>query len=79
MAHLEREIRYWRDDGVGTHDTAPFTFGAPGGSFLPVAGDWNNDGVDTIGLYNTQSGFVFLTNTNASGNGDVTFVFTAGP
>ncbi len=32
---------------------------------LPVVGDWNGDGVDTIGVYRTSTGFFFLSNSNA--------------
>ncbi len=35
-------------------------------SDLPVAGDWNGDGVDTIGVYRNSTGFFFLSDSNTS-------------
>jgi len=31
---------------------------------VPVAGDWNNDGVDTIGVWRPSSGFFYLSNSS---------------
>jgi Domain of unknown function (DUF4832) len=41
------------------------TFG--GSTTLPVAGDWNGDGVDTVGVYNTSNGLFSLKDSNAPG------------
>jgi hypothetical protein len=35
-------------------------------SDLPVVGDWNNDGVDTIGVYRNSTGFFFLSDSNTA-------------
>jgi subtilisin family serine protease len=35
-------------------------------SDLPVVGDWNGDGVDTIGVYRNSTGFFFLSDSNTS-------------
>ncbi len=35
-------------------------------SDLPLAGDWNGDGVDTIGIYRTSSGFFYLSDSNTT-------------
>jgi hypothetical protein len=35
-------------------------------SDLPVAGDWNGDGIDTIGVYRNSTGFFFLSDSNTS-------------
>jgi glycosidase len=44
----------------------------------PVAGDWNNDGVETVGVYRPSTGQYFLTNSNAPGSPVVhSFVFGA--
>ncbi|MCL4250933.1 MAG: hypothetical protein KJ065_22475, partial [Anaerolineae bacterium] len=37
----------------------------------PVVGDWNGDGVDTIGIYNPNDGYWYLHNSNAGGSPDV--------
>jgi hypothetical protein len=47
------------------------TFGLPGD--LVVAGDWNGDGVDTVGVY--RNGVFFLRNSNTSGFADLVFAF----
>ena len=44
----------------------------------PIAGDWNGDGVDTIGFYNSATGAFFLKNSNANGYADISFVFGVG-
>ncbi len=31
---------------------------------LPVAGDWNGDGIDTVGVYRSSTGFFFLSDSN---------------
>jgi subtilisin family serine protease len=45
-------------------------------SHYPVTGDWNGDGVDTIGIYDTDSGNFLLRDSNTGGNPD--YAFTLG-
>jgi hypothetical protein len=57
-----------------SHNTAGFadrllTFGLPGDK--PVAGDWNGDGIDTIGVF--RNGVFYLRNSNTNGFADLTF------
>jgi ELWxxDGT repeat protein len=40
---------------------------------LPVAGDWNGDGVDTIGIYDSNTSLFFLRDTNTTGMADLVF------
>jgi hypothetical protein len=55
-----------------------FTFG-PGGSFVPLRGDWDGDGDDTPGLYDAGTGVFFLRNSNSPGPADVPpFTFGGG-
>jgi hypothetical protein len=58
-------------------NTPPATSIVFGGaaSHLPVAGDWNNDGIDTIGIYDTASGHWHLRNTNTGGAADALILF----
>jgi hypothetical protein len=42
---------------------------------LPVVGDWNGDGVDTIGVYRNTTGVFFLSNSNVSPSVAYSFVF----
>ncbi len=37
----------------------------------PYAGDWNGDGIDTMGLYRESAGFLFLRNSNTQGVADI--------
>ncbi len=63
-AHAEAELEY-----------ISFTFRAQSG--LPVVGDWNGDGTDTVGVYVPSSGTFFLRNSNTSGPADLSFSFGA--
>ena len=49
------------------------TYGLPGD--YPVAGDWNGDNVDTIGVY--RNGNFFLKNSNTNGSADFVIAFGA--
>lgn len=55
-----------------------FFYGAPGTSFVPLAGDWDGDGDSTPGLYDPANGAFFLKNSNSNGPADVVFTFGAG-
>ena len=54
-----------------------FAYGAAGAGWLPIAGDWNGDGKDTIGLYNPATSVFYLRNTNDAGYADMTFWYGA--
>jgi hypothetical protein len=45
---------------------------------LPVVGDWNGDGVDTIGVYNSTLGTFNLRDSNSPGAPTFTYNFTLG-
>lgn len=52
-----------------------FIFGSPCGvvqCFTPIAGDWNGDGTDTVGVYGPSTGTFYLRNQQAPGPPDVT-------
>jgi len=44
-------------------------------SDLPVVGDWNGDGIDTVGVYRNSTGFFFLSDSNTTPNVDYTVLF----
>lgn len=48
-----------------------FSFGTAGD--LPVTGDWNGDGTDTVGVW--RSGKVYLRNTKGGGPAEVSFTY----
>jgi hypothetical protein len=61
-------------DKIGSpHGTSSFFYGNPGD--VAFSGDWNCDGVETLGLYRRSDGFVYLRNSNTQGVADITFFF----
>jgi hypothetical protein len=56
------------DDAGGV---TTFFYGNPGD--VPLVGDWDCDGDDTVGMYRPSNGFVYLRNTNTFGTADITF------
>lgn len=70
-------------ESVGLHDVSSgiFRLHVPGASILdfyygnpadtPFAGDWNCDGVTTLGLYRVSTGFLFLRDSNTQGIADI--------
>ncbi len=49
----------------------PFYYGNPGD--IPMAGDWDCDGISTPGLFRPTDGFVYLRNSNTQGISDLRF------
>ncbi|MFV1963494.1 MAG: SpoIID/LytB domain-containing protein, partial [Acidimicrobiia bacterium] len=49
--------------------TTDFYYGNP--NDIPFIGDWNSNGIETVGLYRESTGFLFLRNTNDQGNANV--------
>ena len=58
--------------GLGAADYH-YYFGNPGDK--PFAGDFNGDGVDTVGLHRESSGYLYFRNTNTQGIADFQFYF----
>ena len=60
---------------------AMLNYGVPGMGFLPIAGDWNGDGKDGIGLYDQAISTFFLRNAiqrqgpSDKGYADLTFTY----
>jgi len=50
-----------------------FYYGIPGD--VPLMGDWNCDGLDTVAMYRPSSGFVYLRETNDTGVADRDFYY----
>lgn len=44
-------------------------------SHLPIAGDWDGDDIDTIGVYDTNTGVFLLRDTNSGGAPNYVFTF----
>jgi hypothetical protein len=58
--------------GLGAADF-DFYIGDPGD--MPFVGDFDGDGIDTIGLHRESTGFVYFTNTLATGSADLSFFY----
>ncbi len=54
---------------------ARFAYGTP--EDLPFMGDWDCDGIDTVGVFRPSSGFAFLRNSNDFGFADIDFLLGA--
>jgi hypothetical protein len=63
--------------GSPSSDTATIelVFGWVSPTLRPVAGDWNGDGIDTIGLYDQGTGTFYLRDHNTTGYADYAFGF----
>lgn len=75
----------WQVRITGSGVTSTFSYGAAGmwPSVVPVAGDWDGDGVDGIGLFCRDSatcpaGTWTLRNTASAGPTDATFTYSPG-
>ena len=66
------KFHVWKN-ATGGEEESSFFFGNPGD--VPFSGDWNCDGVDTVGLYRRSDGYVYLRNSNTQGVADITFFF----
>jgi hypothetical protein len=60
------------DGGLGAADFN-YVFGNPGDK--PFTGDFNGDGVDTVGLHRESTGFVYFRQTHTQGIADAQFFF----
>jgi len=60
------------DLGLGAADYS-FYFGNPGDK--PFVGDFNGDGVDTVGLHRESTGLVYFRNSNTTGVAHSQFIF----
>jgi hypothetical protein len=60
------------DGGLGAADFS-FIFGNPGDKAF--VGDFNGDGVDTIGLHRESTGLVYFRNSNSTGIADNQFIY----
>jgi lysyl endopeptidase len=58
--------------GLGVADVS-YVFGNPGDR--PFTGDFDGDGIDTVGLHRPSTGLMYLRNSHTPGNADVQFIF----
>ena len=60
------------DGGLGAAESS-YVFGNPGDK--PFVGDFDDDGVETVGLHRESSGLVYFRNSHTQGNADNQFIF----
>lgn len=66
------KFEIWDEIEWGASKTS-FFYGDPGD--VVISGDWNCDGIETLGLYRRSTGFVYLRNSNTGGFADLSFYF----
>ncbi len=66
---------YLRSSGTAGFATNCFVYGPANNDFVPIVGDWNGDGTQTIGLYDRATGMFYLSNSNATQVADISFVY----
>jgi len=74
VAFYDSASRFYLWDQIDhQRQVSPFFFGNP--QDVAFSGDWDGDGVVTLGLYRRSDGFVYLRNSNTEGVADITFYF----
>lgn len=68
VAFYDTGLGLWRMEGIGD-----FYYGVPGDR--PMLCDWNGDGTETVGLYRSTSGFLYLRQSNDFGVADISLYF----
>ena len=58
----------------GWANVSAVRFGSVDTSWIPVVGDWDGDGTDTIGMYSRTKKTWYLKGSNTDGWGDVSTV-----
>jgi hypothetical protein len=69
---------YLRNSNSAGASDARFPYGYSGPAWRPVVGDWNGDGVVTVGLYDPATSAFFLKNNNGNGPTALSFCFGQG-
>jgi hypothetical protein len=62
---------YLQNRGAAGESYTAFSFGPVRPGLVALAGDWDGDGVDSPGLYDTSTGTFFLKNSSSDGPADV--------
>ncbi len=64
-----------KNTDIGSTADNTFLYGSAG--WKPVAGDWDNNGTDTPGVYNGAASYWYLRNSNTEGGGNIAFAYGA--
>lgn len=65
----------WPEDGKTSSADAFYPFGDD--ADIPFVGDFDGDGIDTIGLFRPSTGMFYLKNSHTEGPADIEFAFGA--
>ncbi len=71
-------VFHLKNDLQGGPADISFAYGGDNANLLPLVGDWDGDGNDTIGVYDAVTGAWFLRNSNDAGNADISFFYGVG-
>jgi hypothetical protein len=66
---------FLRNSNTGGVADITFTYAPAGMVRIPIVGDWDGDGTDTIGIYNPQTAAFFLRNSITGCIADITFTY----
>ncbi len=64
-----------RNSATDLYDSHTFDYGWGNGGDVPVSGDWDGDGVDTIGVWRPSTNTWYLRDSNSAGPHDLSFAF----
>lgn len=68
----DTSIFHFRGRNATGYFESDVLYGSAGWGWLPLLGDWDGDGVDTVGLYDPSLAIAYLRNSNTGGPADVT-------
>ncbi len=70
-------VWHLRNSNSGGPDDLTFAYGSSSVELgdIPIAGDWDGDGIDTIGVYRTSNRTWYLRNSNTGGIADLTIAY----
>jgi len=60
---------------IATGGAENISYGTAKKGWLPIAGDWDNDGIDSVGVYNPKTSKFFLRNSNSSTSDATSFIY----
>jgi hypothetical protein len=63
-----------RNSNTGGEADVSLVYGGISGG-VPVVGDWDSNGTDTIGIYVPNLAYWFLRNSNTTGTGQIFLVY----
>jgi hypothetical protein len=66
---------YLRNDNSGGNANLAFAYGPASAGWIPLAGDWDGNGTETIGLYDPVLSRFYIRNDNSAGYATKTFAY----